>query len=163
MIRPGSYGKTWMKRNGELFSVEQGAYDGAAICELVGLYLLHEMHEHFPAVDFGLYRDDGMGAHENLSGPNTERLRKKIIKLFKENGLDITFETNLIDVNFLDVSFSLVSGKYKPYRKPNNDPLYSRPHKSWYFLVPICTYIEFFKVDLLFPINTLNILSLVQR
>ena len=40
---------------------------------------------------------------------------------------------------------------------------YSRPHKSWYFLVPICTFIEFFKVDLLFPINTLNIRTLVQR
>ena len=60
-----------------------GSYDGAEICETVRLNLLHEMRQNFPAVNFGLYRDDGMGAYENLSGPNTGRLRKKIIKLFK--------------------------------------------------------------------------------
>ena len=31
---------------------------------------------------------------------------------------------NTTTANFLDVTFNLSSGKYQPYRKPNNDPLY---------------------------------------
>ena len=32
-------------------------------------------------------------------------------------------EANLRVVNSLDVTFDLCNGKYKPYRKPNDDPL----------------------------------------
>ena len=35
-----------------------------------------------------------------------------------------TAEANLHVVNFLDVTFDLTTGKHKPYRKPNDDPLY---------------------------------------
>ena len=33
-------------------------------------------------------------------------------------------ESNLRIVNFLDVTFDLNNGKYRPYRKPNDDPLH---------------------------------------
>ena len=33
-------------------------------------------------------------------------------------------------VNFLDVTFDLSTGKYKPYRKPNDDPLYIHKHSN---------------------------------
>ena len=33
-------------------------------------------------------------------------------------------------VNFLDVTFDLSKGKYKPYRKPNDDPLYIDRHPN---------------------------------
>ena len=33
-------------------------------------------------------------------------------------------------VNFLDVTFDLSTGKYKPYRKPNDDPLYINKHSN---------------------------------
>ena len=117
-------GKTWTKRNGDLFDVTMGSYDGAEICELVGLYMLNRMRETFPQINFGLYRDDGMGTYENLPGPATERLKKSIINLFKENQLGITIEMNNTTANFLDVTFDLSTGKYRPYRKPNNEPLY---------------------------------------
>ena len=32
--------------------------------------------------------------------------------------------------NFLDVTFDLSTGKYKPYRKPNDDPLYINKHSN---------------------------------
>ena len=73
-----------------------------------------------------LHRDDGLAFLGNTSGPDTERLRKKIIKLFKDKELQITIDANLIETDFLDVTFNLNSGKYWPYRKPNNPPLYIR-------------------------------------
>ena len=33
-------------------------------------------------------------------------------------------------VNFLDVTFDLATGKYKRYRKPNDDPLYIHKHSN---------------------------------
>ena len=33
-------------------------------------------------------------------------------------------------VNFLDVTFDLSTGEYKPYRKPNDDPLYINKHSN---------------------------------
>ena len=55
---------------------------GAEIAELVGLYLLHQLKCGFPTVDFGLYRDDGLGAHPYIPGPQLERIRKGIIQFF---------------------------------------------------------------------------------
>ena len=42
----------------------------------------------------------------------------------------ITAESNLHVVNLLDVTFDLSTGKYKPYRKPNDDPLYINKHSN---------------------------------
>ena len=72
----------------------------------------------------GLYRDDGLAAINSCSGTVLDRTRKKIIALFKKEGLNITIETNLADTDFLDVTFNLGTEKYLPYRKPNSDPLY---------------------------------------
>ena len=44
--------------------------------------------------------------------------------MFKINGLNITIKTNQKTANFLDVHFDLVQDIYKPYKKPNDDPLY---------------------------------------
>ena len=51
-------------------------------------------------------------------------MRKNIITLFKNEGLGITIDTNLTETDFLDVTFNLATGKFFPYRKPNNIPLY---------------------------------------
>ena len=74
----------------------------------------------------GLYRDDGSAIVRNLSGPDIERKRKAIIKLFKECSLNITIQTNLKIVNFLDVEMNLDTGTYRPYRKLDNMPVYIR-------------------------------------
>ena len=101
-----------------------GSFDGAEICEIVGLYLLSRLSNLLGKENVGLYRDDGLAAINSCSGPVLDRTRKNIIALFKKEGLNITIETNLAETDFLDVTLNLVTGKYLPYRKPNSDPLY---------------------------------------
>ena len=101
-----------------------GSYDGAEICELVGLYLLNQLSTVIDKSSVGLYRDDGLAAINNANGPKLDRIRKDIIALFKEEGLSITIETNLIETDFLDVTFNLATEKYFAFRIANNTPLY---------------------------------------
>ena len=48
------------------------------------------------------------------------RMRKNIIKIFKDTGFAIDIETNLKIVDFLDITFNLNNGTYRPYKKPND-------------------------------------------
>ena len=59
-----------------------------------------------------------------MPDPQLERKRKKIIETFKKYGLAITIKRNLFVVNYLDIQFNLLNGTFKPYREPNNDPIY---------------------------------------
>ena len=114
----------WKKVTG-LFDVTMGSYDGCELCELVGLYVLHKIKLKFPHINFGLYRDDGLGTLKTTPKTTLERLKKDLFKLFKEEfGLAITLETDLTVVNFLDVTLDLHGEKHHPYRKPNDNPLY---------------------------------------
>ena len=115
---------TWVKRTNPDFDVTMGAYDGAEVCELVGLFLLSKIKSEFKYLNFGLYRDDGLGLVRKLSGPQTEKMRKDITKLFQSYGLRIEITCNLHQANFLDVTLNLQTGKFSPYRKPNDNPLY---------------------------------------
>ena len=120
-----SNGQPWIKRNtNEDFDVPMGSYDGAEVCELVGNFLLHKLSALIDKNDIGLYRDDGLGVLRNLSGPQSERRRKDIIKVFKELSLSITIKCRLKKVNFLDVTFDIENNTYEPYRKPNDTPLF---------------------------------------
>ena len=114
---------TWQKKDGNQFDVTMGSYDGAEICELVGLYILDLLSCKFNRELIGLYRDDGLAALK-LSGPQADRARKDIVHIFKQCGLRVTVDILLKQTDFLDVTFDLVSGKFWPYRKPNSDPLY---------------------------------------
>ena len=116
----------WIKKgDNPYFDVTMGSYDGAEICRLVGLYLLYEcLAQLFGKGNVGLYRDDGLAVVRNLSGPQTDRLRKRMVQCFKDNGLQITVEINLHVTDFLDVTLDLPGDKYHPYRKPNNELLY---------------------------------------
>ena len=58
-----------------------------------------------------------MAVIKGLSGPEIERLKKNVVKTFKDCGLNITIETNLHTVNYLDVTFDLQKATYLPYRK----------------------------------------------
>ena len=70
-------------------------FDGAEVCELVGLYLLNILKSEFGGKNIRSYRDNGLSYFENKSGPELEKIKKKICKIFKDNGLNITTETNL--------------------------------------------------------------------
>ena len=101
-----------------------GCYDGAEICELVGIYIQNKLWKLMSRKDLGLYRVDELWILKNTSGPEADQKRKNIIKIFKECGLSITCEINKKIVDFLDVRFNLNKQTYEPYRKPNNEPVY---------------------------------------
>ena len=81
--------------------------DGAEICELVGLYIKTKLEKILPKSNFGLYRDDGLTLLRNLNRQKTEKVRKNIIRVFKDIFCSLGIETNLKEVYFLDVSLNL--------------------------------------------------------
>ena len=117
-------GEPWIKKTSGIFDVTMGAYDGAEICELVGIYLLNILSTRCEKENIGLYRDDGLAVFKNLSGPQSERIKKEFQKVFNENGLKIVIKCNLKVVDYLDATFNLNDGSYKPYKKPNDETLY---------------------------------------
>ena len=111
---------TWIKKQGGLFDVSLGAYDGAEVCELVGTYTLNLLSKKYSKNNFVLYYDDGFAVLKNKSGLQSEQIKKNIHKIFKEHGLDINIQYNIKIVNYLDVTFNLKDIAYHPYTKPNN-------------------------------------------
>ena len=104
--------------------------DGAEICELVGLFILNHLGKSFGKENIGLYRDDGLAIIKNKSARLADKTRKELHKAFEQFGLKITAKSNLHVVNFLDVTFDLSTGKYKPKRKPNDDSLCRNKHSN---------------------------------
>ena len=113
--------KPWNKKGINQFDVTMGSWDGAEVCELVGLYLLSQLSD--LSIHVGLYRDDGLCAC-GLNPRQTELIKKKICKVFKDNDLSITVDANAQNVNFLDINLDLETGLFKPYMKPNDKPVY---------------------------------------
>ena len=101
-----------------------GSYHGAEVCELVGLFLLHDLSNLIGKNNVGFYRDDGLAVVDNASGPQMDKIRKQMHDIFRKHDLIITIETNLSATDFLDVSFNLSQNTYSPFRKPGNKPLY---------------------------------------
>ena len=107
----------WMKKDSRLFDVTMGAYDGVEVWKLVGTFLLHKLSLKYNKNDIGLYHDDGLAIFKNISGPKSEKIKKNIQKLFKENQLDIVIQCNMKTVNYLDVTLNLENSTYCPYQK----------------------------------------------
>ena len=101
-----------------------GSFDGAEICELVGLSIQSNLENILPKTNFGLYWDDGHILLRNLNGQQMNKKRKTITKIFKNFGFSIDIQTNLKEFNFLDVTLNLQNHTYHPYRKPNDKLLY---------------------------------------
>ena len=78
-----------------------GSWDGAELCELIGLFLLSQI-SHLNLI-VGLYRDDGL-AVTDLKPRQAELIKKKLCQIFRENGFIITIEVNVKSVNFLDIT-----------------------------------------------------------
>ena len=113
----------WQKKTG-LFDTTMGAFDGAEVAELIGLFLLYNFEQEFPQLNFGLYRDDGLGVHTKLPGPAATYTTKKISEFFKKHGFSITVHMNLTVVDFLDITLNIDSKEHWPYRKPNSSIQY---------------------------------------
>ena len=69
--------------------------------------------------DIRLYRDDGLILLRELDRQQTENIRKNIMEVFKTIRFQTEIKTNLHEVNFLDMTFNLRSGKYCSCKKPN--------------------------------------------
>ena len=117
--------KPWVKRDtSNSFDVAMGAFDGAEVCEMVGLFMLQKLKTEITTADIGLYRDDGLAVLNKCSGRKADQVRKQIIRIFNSVDIKITVETNLKSVNFLDVNLNLETKVHKPYSKPNDCPMY---------------------------------------
>ena len=104
-----------------------GSWDGAEISELCGIYLLDRLTNEdgpFEKSSVGLYRDDGLGVAKGTDRTRDKNYRKRIEEIFKDEGLKITTEINMIETDFLDVKLNLETHQYRPYRKPGDTPTY---------------------------------------
>ena len=94
-----------------------GSYDGAEVCELIGIFMLSLIGNKYNPNNIGLYRDDGLAVFKNTSGPQSEKIKKTFQKMFKNKGLDIIINCNMKIVNYLDVTLNLNNGSYCPYNE----------------------------------------------
>ena len=101
-----------------------GSFSGAEIYELVGLYIQSKLEKMLPKSNFGLYWDDGLALLRNFNGQKTDRVRKNVIGVFKDIGFSFEIETNLKEVDFIEVSLNLWNGTYRHYKKLNDSLLY---------------------------------------
>lgn len=74
--------------------------DGEEVDELVDSYILTKFDFRFDKKILSLYGSDGLGVFRNLLGPEIEKTRQEIIKVFKHCDLSITAKTNLKKVDF---------------------------------------------------------------
>ena len=115
----------WTKKEiKKQFDVSMGAFDGAEVCELIGLCIFSTINESIKFESIGLYIDDGLAVLKSATGSKSERMRKRLINTFQDNDLGITSQTNITSANFFDITLNLTTESYKPYRKPNDQPLY---------------------------------------
>ena len=107
-----------------------GSFDGAEVCELIGLYILNSLAKKYGKDRVGLYRDDGLILLRGTSARLADKARKDLHQLFDEFQLKITAEITHQSVNFLDITLNLNDESYQPYRKPNNEPLFIDSHSN---------------------------------
>ena len=91
--------QTWSKKQNKDFNVSMGSWDGAEVCEIVGLFLLSKLQLQHLAIVIGLYRDDGLGV-TSLRPRLAEIEKQKVISIMKDYGLNITAKANDLSVNF---------------------------------------------------------------
>ena len=95
----------WIKKEGGLFDVNMGAFNGAEVCEAVGNFLLYQLSKNYNKKDIGLYRSDVLAISKNVSASKADML-------FKDNHLNITIQCNLKTVNYLDVTLVVINGAF---------------------------------------------------
>ena len=65
-----------MKEGGG-FDVTMVEYDGAEVCELIGIFMLQLIGRKYNSKNTELYRDDGLTVFKNVSGPASEKTKQK--------------------------------------------------------------------------------------
>ena len=73
-------GKPWIKKQSNNFDVTMGSYDGAEVCELIGIFMLSLIGNKHNPNNIGLYRDDGLAVLKIKVARNLKKLKR----LFKK-------------------------------------------------------------------------------
>ena len=121
----------WQKsQQTDNFDVTMGSFDGAETCELIGTYIVNKTQNVINNNDIGLYRDDGLAVLKNRSLCQANRFANQLTAIFQDIGLKITTKICSKVINFLDVTFNIDTGTYKPFMKPNNRILYVNKHSN---------------------------------
>ena len=89
------------------------SFNEAEISELVRLYIQSKLKKILPKLNFGLYGGDGLVILINFNGQQTEKVRKNIIRVFKDTDFSLEIKTNLKEADFLDVPLNLRNGTYR--------------------------------------------------
>ena len=88
--------------------------------ELVEPYLIKLLTKKFGKDKIGLFTDDGFSCFQKVSGIDSEKIKKEICEIFRQNALNITVECNFVITDFLDIIFDLICSTYYPYREQKN-------------------------------------------
>ena len=62
-------GEPWIKKQSNSFDVTMGSYDGAEVCELIGIFMLSLIGNKYNPNNIGLYRDDGLAVFKKYKRP----------------------------------------------------------------------------------------------
>ena len=73
---------------------------GAEICNLTGLYILHDLQQVLPSDSYGLYRDVGLALLENFSKCDQERISKQIVEVIRNHDFKIDIEKGMFNTDF---------------------------------------------------------------
>ena len=86
--------EAWKKKKTDsCFDVTMGSYDGAEICEFVGIYIITRLVAIIKKSDCVLYRYDSLVILHNVNGQQIDRTRKNVVKIFKDFGFSTDRET----------------------------------------------------------------------
>jgi hypothetical protein len=65
-----------------MFDVAMGSFDGAEVCELIGLFALNTLAKKFGNENIGLYRDDCLALIQSTSVAQQTKQRKTFVPNF---------------------------------------------------------------------------------
>ena len=77
-----------------------GSYDGAELCEVIGIYIQYLLESTLEKALMGLYQNEGLTILRNTNSQLTDKIRKKIISIFKSIDFKIEITANLTEVDF---------------------------------------------------------------
>ena len=80
-------------------------------CELEGILIRAHLTKLINQNDVGLIREHGLIVVKSLNSQQTNRLRKNIVQVFKNLCFKREIKTDLIEVDNLNVTFSLQKAK----------------------------------------------------
>ena len=88
------------------FDVTMGSYEGAKLCELIGIYIQSLLTNILLKRNMGLNIGEGLLILRKINEQQTDRMREKILSIFQDVNFKIEIVTNLTEVDFVYVTFN---------------------------------------------------------